>query len=447
MNKSLERDNFLSRLSQISYKNKIIDADINYKTRITNKIKKLNNSTKNDLLPQIYAKAEKLNKKLSVLQQSNAFCSNSFIATTGLMQTESSISSGSSSNLNDQGTQSLYFDNLNGKDLFLKAYNQTRKRSMIVSKYLDDDMKIRLEQMKTFGNRRMSNSSDQCDIKTKDSISGDSDELNDLNINDADKDDPKMSSSQSSTYPLLKPPRNPRFGSTLSKDAQFALMKSLEDTIVKEIEKHYPDMKDRVPRTTTAQFLKRKQLDHSTESRMGYSTSRNTNTYENLTNISSSSSDNLRYESEIFNENYTDNNRSNSSIQRMLKSQQSSDLAKKLVVTQQIDSAMEILDNLRTNKRKSARKEPETLKINHRIHFNTSIDYSNFSRTDRYNSKAATTSNKLFIKPINKSRVNLNKSITPITSRLEMNTPLAKLETIDKYSEWKRGWMHQLENI
>ena len=317
MNKGMQREDFSTRLSQISMRNRLIDADLNYKTKITNKIKKLNESNKRDLLPQIYAKANKLNKKLSMLHNQNnnaTFYSNSFIAA-GLTatQTDSSLSSGSSSNLmNDHATQSLFFENSNSKDLFLKSYNRTRKRSMIVSKHLDDDMKLRLEQMKTFGNRRLSNGSDQGDQKAKDALCSDSDELNELNANDgfmARSKDHKVSSSQSSMYNPLMKTRNPRFGSTLSKDAQFALMKSLEDTIVKEIEKHYPDMKDRVPRTTTAQFVKRKFLD-SSMSNLSHTRSTTTNTYDNLTNVSCESSENLRYEStEFFSQNFEENGR------------------------------------------------------------------------------------------------------------------------------------------
>ena len=148
-----------------------------------------------------------------------------------------------------------------------------------------------------------------------------------------------------------------------------------------------------------------------------------------------------------------ENGHVSNSPQRTQTSQQNNDLAKRLVVTQQIDSAMEILDNLRTDKKRPLRKELDTPKLNHRIHFSTSVDYSNYPNADKYHLKpmtAMTTTtampNKVYIKPINKNRLSLNKSITPHTSRLDINSPLAKLDTIDKYSEWKRGWMQQLEN-
>jgi len=303
MNKGLEREATTlaissNRLSQISFKNKLIDADLNYKNRITNKIKKINESTKRSLLPQIYAKAEEINKKLGLLQQSNPFYSSNYpsnyIATTLIqpVQTDPSLSSGSSSNLNDQNTQSMFFEstssNGNAKSRWLKSYDKTRRRSMIVSKFLDGATKLRIEQMKTFGNRRLS-------IQGDPKANSNSDEQTEADANNVHN----ASKSENSIYPVLKA-RNPRFGATLSKDAQFAIMKSLEDTIVREIEKNYPDMKNRVPRTTTAQYMRRKLLDNdSTESNMDFSTTRQ-NTNDNQ--FFSTSLNNLKYESEIFNE-------------------------------------------------------------------------------------------------------------------------------------------------
>jgi hypothetical protein len=441
MNKGLEREAttlaISNRLSQISFKNKLIDADLNYKNRITNKIKKINESSKKELFPKIYAKAEEINKKLSLLQhQSNSFYGSNYIASTLIqpVQTDASLSSGSSSNLTDTNTQSMFFEstsnNGNSNSRWLKSYDKTRRRSMIVSKFLDGATKLRLEQMKTFGNRRLSI---QSDPKAKDSTPNDLDEQAE---NDADNVH-KISKSENSIYPILKT-RNPRFGATLSIDAQFAIMKSLEDTIVREIEKNYPDMKNRVPRTTTAQYMRRKTAENNinvTESNMDFSASNQTTTNE----FFSTSLNNLKYDSEIFNEPLNqDPFRTPVPPRTAQNSQADSDLAKKLVVTQQIESAMEILDNLRINKKKSNRKEVTKASANiNRIHFDSNINYSNI------NPRAfATPSSKTPMKSINK-RTNLT---TPVAlSRLRQennNSTLAKLETIDKYSEWKSGWMH-----
>jgi hypothetical protein len=447
MNKGIEREPttlsaISNRLSQISFKNKLIDADLNYKNRITNKIKKINDSTKRALLPQIYAKAEEINKKLSLLQQNNSFYGSNYIATSLIqpLQTETSLSSGSSSILNDQNTQSMFFEstssNGNAKSRWLKNYDKTRRRSMIVSKFLDGDTKLRIEQMKTFGNRRMSIQGDQ---KAKDP---NSDEQNEADTNDAHK----FSKSENSVYPALKA-KNPRFGATLSKDAQFAIMKSLEDTIVREIEKNYPDMKNRVPRTTTAQYIRRKLLDNNaTESSLDFSAaSQSTNENQFFT----TSLNNFKYESDLFSEhiNQDPSNSSNTPSPSRITTQTeqlNSDLAKKLVVTQQIESAMEILDNLRVNKKKSIKKEAaKSSANNNRIHFDSNVNYSN---SNSYcNSRLfASPPIKTHMKSINKL-TNLTTPVPLSRLRQESNkSTLNKIETIDKYSNFQSGWMHLL---
>lgn len=427
MNKA-ERETLSTRLAQLPYTNKRY-MDISYNNKLTNRLKKLSNSSKQiNILPRIYAKAEELNRKLS---------------THLLVQNDS---------IHDANSQEMNLDSLSDKDLFLKQYNRTRKRSMIVSKYLDDDMKIRLEQMRNYGmmnNRRFSNS-------TTDSFSSENKikDLSDLEINDdltemansnyINEVDFFNSNNAKSISESANKIKNPRFGSMLSKDAQFALMKSLEDTIVNEIEKSYPELKNRIPRTTTAQYLKRKHSNCSTESSFDNGNSNNRN-FNQL--ASSNSIENLKYESEIFSED-------NGETSQLTKVKLNDDLNKQLAVSQQINSAMEILDNLRVGKLRkattlSALSAAKKDKINHRIHFNSNIDYSNNSSNNNKHS-ASFTRSKTSAKTVSSLNSNSPSSSLP-TARNRVDTSksmsLNKLDTIDKYAQWKNRWMNQLDSI
>lgn len=117
-------------LAQIEQKNRI-DPELKYSNKLKIKLKQLSEKTHkpSNLLPNIYAKAEELNRRLSV--------------STALVNSEHDLASASIL------SKEVDLENMNekDKDAYLKAY-RSRKRSIIVSKYLDDEMKQRLEQLK-----------------------------------------------------------------------------------------------------------------------------------------------------------------------------------------------------------------------------------------------------------------------------------------------------------
>lgn len=139
----------------------------------------------------------------------------------------------------------------------------------------------------------------------------------------------------------------------------------------------------------------------------------------NSTNFTNHSGDNIHYaNSEIFNETPLN------------------DLKKRLIVTQQIDSAMEILDHLRVNNQK--------LSNSKKIHFNSKVNFSEMGTSE-------TKLKKNFLAPLGpikprKSSISSNLLVNNKEDRLK-DTNVDKIDPIVRYSEWKSVWLKSLENI
>jgi hypothetical protein len=370
-------------------------------------------------------------------------------------------------------------DNLVNKEVFLKAYYKAR-RKMIVSKHLDDDFRNRLGILKyeNYEKRELiypkkpklkkefSWFNDyyykyQKDHENRSSSTDDEANFISFKIDWTQLSKERFSNANKTTLPPI------RFGSTLSKDAQFALMKSLEDQIVREIETSCPELTNKVPRTTTAQYSRKFKLsksDKSSENSSSSSTSSNGSDYlsTNRSRLSILNNTNNKYESsELFSndDNFGFANRDlNVNSKTIISTSESNktddneiEMIKKLVITEQINSAMDILDNIRkvTKPKKQFHKKLQfDTKLIDRMKFGPQNASFNFSSINSENSMLKTPT----LPPLQQKSVSsaLKQKRPPSRSSKIGRSPstLAKLEpNLVKYNEWKSQWFNQLHNI
>lgn len=175
------------------------------------------------------------------------------------------------------------------RELYLKEYKRARKKSLVISKYLDEETKQRLEQLKftdppvlTGGPRRhslydmdsslMNNSNNKYngnmlrsnymqDYDEETQSSSSSYELNNNSLTNNNNNNHSSILNSNFRLDALKAYKTPNFASTLSRDAQYALIQSLEDALVQEIEFNFPELRDKIPRTSTAQYRRKKRSD------------------------------------------------------------------------------------------------------------------------------------------------------------------------------------------
>lgn len=240
-------------------------------------------------------------------------------------------------------------------DVFIKAYNKAKRKSVVISTALDDDIRncIRNSIRKSKCTPGMINESlnpilakiEEYEQKVElQQMSSLKKKKNSLDLN-------------RSTYS-----NKPRFGSLLSKDGQYALLKTYEDLIVNELQTLYPELKDHIQRTHTARFKETRSRHSSTST-----------TASNATSTSSVSASGELFDSNrslntnSHNDIYTMplntcHNPNNSSVGRHRNSDSliasssffdfneinyQLELEKKLKITRQLENAMEIIDNLR----------------------------------------------------------------------------------------------------
>lgn len=365
----------------------IENNDFKLSKKLNIKLKKIdeNRYKSSTILPKIYAKANELNRRLSL--------SNSIYNDRDLHSSSSIFSTNQQMNDKD-------------RDIYQSAC-QIRKKSMIVSKYLDEELKMRFEKLKHSGRRP----SEQNSVTELNSNSIEYE--NELNLSNENLNYNYTNSRENSSSLNLRN-KSPRFGSTLSKDGQYALMKSLEDTILREIELGYPELKDKVPRTTTAQY-RAKSTDKECSSRLISKLATSIRKLNNVKNVENSSES----ESEKKVKDYSD------IIETTL------EFKKRQAVTKQIDSALEILDLLRLNNQKFKSKS---------IQFNSKVNY--YETNGEFNAK----SNKLA--PI-RHRLSLAESeLEEFEVNSQKNSKKkAKVDPILRYTEWRNSWLYQLENF
>lgn len=152
-------------------------------------------------------------------------------------------------------------------DLYLKEYKKARKKSMIVSNCLDDDLKLHLEHLKygdfsTKASRDKGRRHSMIDFELIERLKKAS--SHHFGLNEENEDDlsntsgsNEFQSSSKEEYLNEMKSKTPGFASHLSKEGQYALLKSLEDTITTEIEINHPELRDKITRTSTAKYGRR----------------------------------------------------------------------------------------------------------------------------------------------------------------------------------------------
>lgn len=371
-----------SRLVQETVANK---NDLHYFNMLSNRIRKMNETNQLRKLPQIYAKADQINKHL-----------NNVVAEYKKKTAESELSDDEDEEPEFGELFVLSEDRINeaarkaksqivkpfkgDKDYYSNAYQKTRRRGMIVSKYLDEGIRDKLNEIKNSdkpffmydeskkqdskrqSRNRKRNTSDNGYGKSEFQGGGSTIRFGSSSFRPGESDH--------SNFKLFSPETMsiPSFGSFLSKDGQYALMKSLEDIIISEIETKYPECRNRVPRTTTAQYVKlrirRNNNDLEKSSLFGppesssnyqtsdYKTGSSINSFRYVNTSFLNKMDDLQYEqSEVF----FLPNEIDEEEQKFLKMPDSNhELEEKLVVSKKINSGLNILDLVRKNRRKSS---------------------------------------------------------------------------------------------
>ena len=395
--------------------------DLHYFRLISNRINRLNLSNQEHLkkLPKICAKAEEINKRLKQIQSEQELK-----AVSELIRNHSKFSSEIHLNgsIYKKSNNDVNFEKVKRnekKDYYMTTYQKMRRRGMIISKYLDNDLKARLSHLKNsdkpyyyYHNKNLVIENEETnkfkdfdyDFYNYDSSSVLANTIYNGNTEESDVKKDVLNSDFNVVAGSYDGVTYPCFGSFLSKDGQYALIKSLEDIIVKEIEFTFPEMRNKVPRTTTAQYIKQnkahklKSLNSNKRTSVVHANlpvnssanfdltsaivsnnimNSNSTTYQkpskanNLTflnhkkvsfvssspqiyNCPSLSSDfhieTAREKSEI---SFGPNAITTEDEKYLTMPTSSEDLEKKLLVTKQISSGMTILDNIRKNKKKS----------------------------------------------------------------------------------------------
>jgi hypothetical protein len=286
-------------------------------------------------------------------------------------------------------------------------------------------------------------------------------------------------------------------------------MKSLEDTIVSEIERSVPELVNKVPRTTTAKYTKKyKNINSSnntmTTNRSDYSSSTNftqSTTANNTSNNSNSNQsrlsltnqsndlaihsngspdlvDNFGFVSREINPNklkpllkHTNGHNNNGSSEKS-SPENELEMIKKLVISDQISSAMNILDNIRkvTKAKKSVGQASKKLQFDSKLAEALKSEKSGLSvlssgsnsnlmasKNNSMSKNGSTSSKKIY----NSLKAAAGTSVTTILPPLKRQSSrssklglgrspsiMSKLEpNLVKYNEWKSEWYHQLQNI
>lgn len=172
----------------------------------------------------------------------------------------------------------------------------------------------------------------------------------------------------------------PRFGSLLSKDGQYALLKSYEDIIVSELQSLYPEFKNVLQRTKTAnlnedKFNTFRRSSNASDSSDGssyksyYSSSRRTSNQSTSSEPGISSSDCNLYDPHKLRYSLTTSSTVSSSLFDEFSSVNNNlidvaDYEKKVKISQKLENAMELIDNLKLIKASKEKNSKKNSKLN-----------------------------------------------------------------------------------
>ena len=131
-------------------------------------------------------------------------------------------------------------------DVFLKAYNNAKRKTVVISSALDDNIRGCIR--KSIRNGRL-----RCTPGLiNEALSPLLTKIDEYEALQGRTPSTLMKKKTSTSSLNLSPTAKPRFGSLLSKDGQYALLKSYEDIIVTELQSLYPEFKNLLTRTKTA---------------------------------------------------------------------------------------------------------------------------------------------------------------------------------------------------
>lgn len=251
-----------------------------YMENLTQRSKKLSADTRNNLnaLPALYAKVDELNRKLA----SSRLLNNPIQDTIENTHPDIDVYSSSS---NSRRSSSINSSRREEENIYLREHKKALlKKTMVVSRFLDKDIKKRLEDLKYSNSmtddpiesaRRYSmidfEYSEKClkkhelaNERLNENENNRANDEDDVHSNSTETNDELFQSSTmgSNEFVISKDESNningvvnrrlsksrmSEFACNLSHEGQYALLKSLEDSLFTEIENNRPDLVDKIP--------------------------------------------------------------------------------------------------------------------------------------------------------------------------------------------------------
>ena len=266
-------------------------------------------------------------------------------------------------------------------DVFLKAYNNAKRKTVVISSALDDNIRGCIR--KSIRNGRLRCTPGLINEALNPLLT----KIDEYEALQGRTTSTVMKKKTSASSLNLSPTAKPRFGSLLSKDGQYALLKSYEDIIVSELQSLYPELKNLLIRTKTAKKNEREEglnsirrSSNASDSSDGssyksyYSSSRRASNESTSSEQGMVSSDynlndslRLRYSlvpsaksSSYLDLNDIDNN--NNSINNTFNDPV--DYEKKVKISQKLENAMELIDNLKLIKASKEKNSKKNSKLN-----------------------------------------------------------------------------------
>jgi hypothetical protein len=266
-------------------------------------------------------------------------------------------------------------------DVFLKAYNNAKRKTVVISSALDDNIRGCIRKSIRHGRLRCTPG------LINEALNPLLTKIDEYEALQGRTTSTVMKKKTSASSLNLSPTAKPRFGSLLSKDGQYALLKSYEDIIVSELQSLYPELKNLLIRTKTAKKNEREEglnsirrSSNASDSSDGssyksyYSSSRRASNESTSSEQGMVSSDynlydslRLRYSlvpsaksSSYLDLNDIDNN--NNSINNTFNDPV--DYEKKVKISQKLENAMELIDNLKLIKASKEKNSKKNSKLN-----------------------------------------------------------------------------------
>ena len=230
-------------------------------------------------------------------------------------------------------------------DVFLKAYNNAKRKTVIISSALDDNIRGCIR--KSIKNGRIRCTPGLINEALNPLLT----KIEEYEILQNRKPQTKKKNSISN---FSNPTSKPRFGSFLSKDGQYALLKSYEDIIVSELQSLYPELKNHLQRTkTTNNFNENmfRRSSNSSDSSDSVSFKSSNNSSRRTSNQSTSSEQGITSALNLYDPNKLRYSLTTSTsffdLNDFNSANSDAEYEKKVKISQKLENAMELIDNLK----------------------------------------------------------------------------------------------------